>query len=56
MTKLFRLIDAEIADGAYQNPTMSRVRRRGCANVGSSCWAAWNCATASVSGAEGKSR
>ena len=56
MTKLFRLIDAEIADGAYQDPTMSPVRRRGCENVRSSCWAGRNCATALVSGAEGKTR
>ncbi len=56
MTKLSRLIDAEIADGVYQDPTMSRVRRRGRENVGSSCCEARNCATALVSGVKGKSR
>ena len=56
MTKLFRLIDAERADGAYQDRTMSGVRRRGGETVGSSCWADRNCTTASVSEAEGKSR
>lgn len=56
MTKLSRLLDSEMADGAYQDPTTSRVRRPNRENVGLGRWWTRNFESASASAAKSKSR
>ena len=54
MTKLSRLLDREMADGAYQDPRTSSIRRRSREIVGASCCETENFSAVSGSGVKGK--